>query len=530
MGWVKMADFSIRDILHKVSSGIIRIPTFQRGFVWDAETIAFFMDSIYKGYPVGTLQLWRTHTQLETEKKLGPFTIFSRDDQFPIDYVLDGQQRITSIFGVFQTDIPISEDEENPFNIYFDLKADVNIQDSQFLSLESGEVNPVRHFPLNCLFDTVKYRQATSELPDEDVNTIDLLQSIFKEVKIPYQTLETEDNGKVAIVFERINRKGIPLDMYQLLSAWTWSQDFTLQTKFEELADELKPYGFEDVGENINLLLRICSAILSASGLVNNLINLNGQVVRDRFDEVQNGIKGAIDFLKTNLKVEKIDNLPYDNLLIPLSAFFSCEGNRHFNYNSTQRKEILKWFWRTCFSKKYSAGTIRAIDRDIEEINKLKNGQISNLSSVTVNIDKDYFLKNKFALGNVNTKTHILMLAQNSPRSFISGSLVTLDSVLKDYNRNEFHHIYPKGYLKTLPDLAIHEAVLANFCFLSRADNKTLGGVAPSRYRQQMPSNAREILYTHHIDEQLLFADDYIAFVEDRALRLLAASKELINQ
>ena len=68
-----MADYSIRDIVTRVKDGIIRIPNFQRGFVWDSDTVAFFMDSIYKSYPFGTVQLWRTREKLKTEKKIRAF-------------------------------------------------------------------------------------------------------------------------------------------------------------------------------------------------------------------------------------------------------------------------------------------------------------------------------------------------------------------------------------------------------------------------------------------------------------------------
>lgn len=524
-----MSDFSIRDILTKIQDGIIRIPTFQRGFVWDSDTVAFLMDSIYKGYPFGTVQLWRTREKLKTERALGPFPIFQRDDQYPIDYVLDGQQRITSIFGVFQTEVALPVNTENPFKIYFDLLADANIQDSQFISLLDNEVDSTRHFPLNCLFDTVNYRSATSSLAVEYIRTIDELQAVFKEVKIPYQTLETDDNAKVAIVFERINRKGVPLDTFQLLSAWTWSEDFVLQSKFEELTDELRPYGFEEVGANINLLLRICSAILSDSGSASALINLNGAIVRDRFDEIINGVRGAIDFIKANFKIEKLENLPYDNILVPLSVFFSNPGNQHFNYTNIQRDVISKWFWRTCFSKRYSAGILRALNKDIEEIKKLKNDQPSNLSTIFTNISADFFLKNQFTMGTVNTKTFILLLAQNNPRSFITGTSVSLSNVLKEYNRNEFHHIYPKAFLKTQTGLLNSEGCLSNLCFMSRADNKRLGGDAPSIYRQHMHIHNQEILNTSYIDEMFLFADNYDAFIENRTAKLLAAVNGLIN-
>ena len=522
-----MSDFSIRDILNKVQDGIIRIPTFQRGFVWDSDDIAFFMDSIYKGYPFGTIQLWRTSESLNTERAVGPFPLFPKDDQYPIDYVLDGQQRVTSIFGVFQTDH--DPGEKNPFSIYFDLDADTNIQDSQFLALKEEEVDSKRHFPLNCLFDTVKYRESTSVFDETKIKTLDDLQATFKEAKIPYQTLETNDNAKVAIVFERINRKGVPLDTFQLLVAWTWSEDFVLQEKFKELQDELAPYGFEDVGTNNNLLLRICSAILSENASAESLISLNGSVVRDRFDEITNGVRGAIDFIKRNFKIEKLDNLPYDNLLIPLAVFFSSQGNQHLRYDNNQRDEIRKWFWKTSFSKRYSAGTIKALNRDIEEMIKLKNNNGSILSSIPISLTEDFFNRNQFMMGTVNTKTFILMLAQNNPRSFISGSPITLSDSLKQYNRNEFHHIYPRAFLRTQTTNSFPEGIFANFCFLSRVDNSTIGGDSPSVYRKKMPTHSNDILETSYIDETVLIGDNYDSFINNRSSKLLSAAQVLIN-
>jgi uncharacterized protein with ParB-like and HNH nuclease domain len=88
-----MQQLSIPDILTKVAAGQIRIPKFQRGFVWEPDRVAYLMDSIYKGYPIGSLLLWRTGEQLKDERNLGPFELPTPEANFPIDYVLDGQQR-----------------------------------------------------------------------------------------------------------------------------------------------------------------------------------------------------------------------------------------------------------------------------------------------------------------------------------------------------------------------------------------------------------------------------------------------------
>ena len=70
-----LENLSIRKIIDKISSGEIRIPSFQRGFVWEPDSIAFFMDSLYKGYPIGAVLLWRTREQLVNERSLGRFIL-----------------------------------------------------------------------------------------------------------------------------------------------------------------------------------------------------------------------------------------------------------------------------------------------------------------------------------------------------------------------------------------------------------------------------------------------------------------------
>lgn len=78
-----MADPSIRVLIDHILGGRIRIPAFQRGFVWDAERVAFFMDSLYKGYPFGSLLLWRTRNQLKAERQLGPYALTSGGSGVP---------------------------------------------------------------------------------------------------------------------------------------------------------------------------------------------------------------------------------------------------------------------------------------------------------------------------------------------------------------------------------------------------------------------------------------------------------------
>lgn len=297
-----MDSLSIRKIIDKISSGEIRIPSFQRGFVWEPDAVAFFMDSLYKGYPIGAILLWRTREKLVNERNLGRFILPDPVKDYPIDYVLDGQQRLTSIFSVFQTDL-IPEDDPNWCDIYYIIGSDKNPQDQQFVPLDKSEVDLSKHFPISTLFDSVKYRKATESLSDETKAEIDKLQETFKEVNIPAQSMETDDKSIVAIVFERINRAGIPLDSFQLLTAWSWSTDFDLQEKLDDLSADLEGCGFNGIAGDQDLLMKCFTGYILNSTSPSAIMDLSGEQVRDHFIEIQNGLKSSIDFLQKELNI-----------------------------------------------------------------------------------------------------------------------------------------------------------------------------------------------------------------------------------
>lgn len=514
----------IRRVIEKVLSGEIRIPSFQRGFVWDAERVAYLIDSIYKGYPFGAVILWRTREALTAERRLGPYDLPERQADYPVDYVLDGQQRLTSIFGVFQTELTPEEDDSWT-HVYFDLEAAVDHQESQFVALDPSDADAGRYFPVRTFFDVAGYRAATASLDAGRAELVDSVQAIFKEAVVPTQEIVTEDRAKVAIVFERVNRLGVKLDVFQLLTAWTWSEDFDLQTKFSELSEELRPYGFAEVGEDSNLLLRCCAAIVAGDASPAAFVDLNGKDVRDRFDDIANGIRGAIDFLRKDLGVQRLDNLPYAALIVPLSVFFARKSVRITN---EQQEVLVRWFWRSCFSRRYSAGVIRNLNRDIEEAAALRDGTGANLATFSAAVDADFFTENVFNISTVNTRTFVLMLAQQRPLSFVSGANVTLSEVMQRYNRNEFHHLMPRSFLRGMGRDNSDINRLVNFAIISSSDNNHLGGVAPSEYRNKMPAAKTDLILSRSAVPQSLFADDYDGFIEERAAMLVAKAKELL--
>ncbi|MFC8304390.1 DUF262 domain-containing protein [Specibacter sp. NPDC057265] len=517
---------TIDRIISRVQLGELRIPGFQRNFVWEPQQAALLMDSIFKGFPFGSVLLWRTANSLRTEQKLGGFTLPPPAKQYPIDYVLDGQQRITSIFATFQNNI--ASDDENPevwLPIYYDFEAAADAQESRFVALSAHEVDLQRHFPLKTFFSPVAFSRHAQSLSEPLFEEIVKVQQRFVTTLIPVQTFESEDRTSVAIVFERVNRLGVELNMFQLLTAWTWSEDFDLQQEFNSLSESFDDFGFGDVGSDNDLMLRCCSAILVGDPSPTALINVNGAEVRASFATVSKALELSVDFLRRNLLVRHLKFLPYQALLIPLAAYFSKKQSDATP--DIDRQVLLRWFWRTSFSHRYSGNPLRSVRSDVEEAIKLRNGEPSTLDDIKFQIGPSFFMDHAFRSANVASKCLILLLAAERPKTFLSGEEVDLDQVLSEPNRKEYHHCFPRQYLIdsgiTVENSEINR--LANLAFISRVDNRTILAKAPSTYRSLMPTDTAEI-QKHALLPDSLFTDDWDTFCSERAQLLSNAAAQ----
>ncbi len=480
---------SIRSLIERIHQGTIRIPRFQRAFVWEAENVAFLMDSIYRGYPIGSVLLWRTEEQLSAERDLGPFKIPEPQKKWPVDYVLDGQQRVTSLFGVFQT-ILKPEPHKDQFEIYFDLDAPDGALEDQFVSRTGVGPQAANLFPLRLLLDPTPFAKALRAIPDERMDQVTELQRRFQEASVKTEVIEFTDREQIAIIFERVNRAGMPLDTFQLLTAWTWSNEFDLNDKLDALGSEVEPYGYSEIGKEHDLLMRCCAAVINGSAAIKTIMDLHGPTVRSSFDNVKRGILGAIEFLRTSLQVHSLDVMPYPAMIVPLARFFATDKTSGFHPNAKQIAQLKRWYWRSCFSRRYSSGVNRAYSTDIASMDSLKADPDFDIAKFSPDVTREFFIDNKFNIQAVNTKIFISLLANLNPRSMLSGVKIGLEDALLRCNRNELHHIYPKNYLSSDPSVELTNS-LANFCFLSAADNQTIKDKAPPTYSKLMDVNER---------------------------------------
>src|SRR5690606_16915984 len=230
----------LASLLSDVERGNIKIPVFQREYIWSDEQIISLLDSIYRGYPVGSLLMWSTREELKHERNVGGFTLPVTPEDYPVNYILDGQQRLTTLYGVFHSDENTADAElADRFNICYLPDEDAFLHHSA-----AGGKEKIH---LNTILDTTKLLIELPKFNDEQKAKIAQVTEAFKDYEFPVVTIKERTNKEVCSIFQRINSSGTPLSNLELLTAWTWSEQFDLRREIEALLDKLADKGYEQI-------------------------------------------------------------------------------------------------------------------------------------------------------------------------------------------------------------------------------------------------------------------------------------------
>ena len=207
-------------IIKRIDDGDIKIPAFQRGFVWKQNQVIDLLESIVNEYPIGSVLLWKSSERLKSTRNIAGYEIPEKDTTYPVNYTLDGQQRMASIYGVFSQLIEQEDDHGNYnpnldiFEIYYDF------ENKKFIGkAEIAQENKTIH--LRKLLNVTTLITALGILNKEYHSAAQELASQFLNYEIPVVTIENRSREDVGIIFERINNTGTRLSALDLMTAWT---------------------------------------------------------------------------------------------------------------------------------------------------------------------------------------------------------------------------------------------------------------------------------------------------------------------
>lgn len=522
------------DLINEIQKGIIKIPKFQREFVWSIDKTAKLLDSILKGYPIGTFILWQTDERINDIKNVGNLEIPPTPDGTKVQYVLDGQQRITSLFAAY-LGAKIQKTGEKKITNYneivVNLDKDINENDEQVITSEPTDENFIS------LSDVLNFMERMTELKnkfsDEHFNKIHTYSMAFATYDFSTVLLRKEDIDSAIEVFTRINTGGQTLTLFEIMSAKTYDEEqkFDMQVKWECFIKELKDIKYEGVSSTV--VLSVLSLVMSRTKECKRktILALNKQDIINNWDAVISALKDSIDYFRTTYRIPVSQLLPYDSLLVPFAYFFYLKQDKP---DSDQRQYLEEFFWRMSLSFRYSSSAESSLAQDIKRIDKILNNERPNYADIKVDLGSPQALiDTNFSAGNSYCKAVLCLLAYQEPKDFQDNGKVILDnSWLKVASSKNYHHFFPKAYLKGKSHLSNS---LVNITFVSDHLNKRkIGAKSPSIYIGDFKdenSSINKALNTHFIDLDGFGIEnnDYDTFLQSRAKRIYQELKSRIE-
>ncbi len=522
------------DLISEIQKGQIKVPKFQRNFVWSLDKTAKLLDSILKGYPIGTFILWETNERLNDIKNIGNLEIPPVSDDEKVQYVLDGQQRITSLFAAYLGAKIQKEGEKkitDYFEIYVDLDGDVENNDDQIVVSEEPEN---RNITLHKLLNA-KYSELREKYSNEEIDKIQEYKETFTTYDFSTVVLRKEDIDSAIEVFTRINTGGQTLTLFEIMSAKTYDEDqnFDMADRFQKLVKELSESKYDTISSSV--ILSVLGLILSKNKECKRkvILQLDKQKIIDIWDDVISAIKESIDYFRSVYRIPVSAILPYDSLLVPFAYFFYFQKEKP---KGEQIKFLEEFFWRMSLSFRYSSSTESKLAQDIKRIDEILAGNRPNYDEVKVYLSspKD-LIETSFSAGSSYCKAILCLLAYHEPKDFQDNGKVILDnSWLKVANSKNYHHFFPKAYLKK--NNIGNENSLVNITLVGADLNKRkIRAKAPSIYIQDfldenddLPMSLKSHLISD-LDDFGVMSDDYLVFLERRAKAIFNELKNRIE-
>jgi len=516
-------------LMNDIENGRVRLPPFQREFVWSPPKVISLMDSIYKGFPIGSFFYWKADRKYVTLfRDIESLSLPAPALDHELFFILDGQQRLTSIWATFKGTTINGDDYAR---ICLDLDAaseyekgspeerrlirifeEVEPDNSKFISL--------RHI----LSDNTRiYDDIRDQLPREKKDTLSNAREQF--IKYPYSVvkvfdLELEDAVEV---FQRINQGGKRLTRFELVAANCWSESFDMARSVKDFNERIKERTDFGRVEPITFV-QAMSLIAKGQCKTEHELGLKPNEVQLLWPRVSKAIGDAIDWTRDNYGAVRGDMIPYDSMLAVLACYFSEHGT---NVPVEHKLWIDRWFWRSAFSERYSKSTNTQMANDAKAIRELVNGKLEP-PNYPLTVGKEDLLKMRMNRSSGAARNGLLcLMASAKPKHFVTGADIALAkdhfSDLKDPNA---HHIFPKNFLKSVLKRKVEEVhLMANFCFLPADLNKKIKDRPPSEYFAEFRGEADSnplfdaALRSHLIPsgpDSPIWNDDYDEFLRHR--------------
>lgn len=567
----------LADYLNDAFSGRLQLPDFQRGYRWDDERIRALLVTVLRGHPLGVVMLLKTGND---QIRFKPRPVQGRCVQateLPNALLLDGQQRITSLTqalkgdGVVDTmdargkllqrcyylDLTLAlEADERLDEAVRSLPADGIVRSNFGRDIDLDVSTPDlqrahKLFPLNLLFgDSLSWLLKFEDFATSQALNARFLQPI-QQYGIPAIQLDNQTSrAAVATVFEKVNTGGLPLTVFELLTATfagdptyfhQHGTDFRLNDDWEETRERFTVHPVLHGLENTDFLQAVTLLTTHQRHVEHRRAGHTTPppaISAKREDVLKlslsdyltwaGPLRDAFEWTATFLADRHIFDtrfVPYPKQLVPLAVLKVLMGQDAQLQGPGRR--LVQWFWCGILGELYGSTIATRFVRDIEQVPGWATSEPGAAVPSTV-ADANFVESRLYSLRTRNAAAYkgiYALLLGNGAREWMQDK--ALDKVQYVNLAVDIHHVFPQRWCVAHKIEDERRESIVNKTAISAATNRSIGGDAPSKYLQIIEAKAQisagmldKTLEAHLIPAAALRADDFDRYFRERRERL----------
>lgn len=575
---------SLFELLKDVGAGKIQLPDFQRGWVWDDNRIKGILASVAKSFPIGAIMLLETG-QENTRFKSKPVEGVKLDKHVAPEFlILDGQQRITSLYQTIMTNEIVTTRNEKNYEIkrwyYIDMRkalddnydleeAIISVNEKKqitedfgrrvLLDLSRKELEYENLMYPVCMIDEYsEWRREFNKYWNYDPEKLAFWDEFeqrvinsFNKYMVPVIVMKKE-NPKEAVcqVFEKVNTGGVPLNVFELLTATFAVEGFELKKDWLSIKKQFESHRLLSGVSNTDFIQAITllstynrrlsqekkgtttEELPAVSCRRKDMLNLSLEDYKKYRDAVVQGFIRAAGILNENYIFTARD-LPYNTQLIPMSTILAVLGDKINNVGC--KRKLMQWFWCGVFGELYGSGIETRFSLDLPQVVDWIENNGPEPQTV---YDASFSPSRLHTLRTRNSAAYkgvYALLMADQVRDWLSGTRIDLETYFS--HSIDIHHIFPVGWCEKNGISRGDYNCIINKTPLSSRTNRIVGGDAPSKYLPRIQRNAgvndkdfQDILRSHALSPDYLYADDFVGFFNDRKERLLQKIEKAMNK
>lgn len=544
-------DISIRKLVDKVSDGELSLPEMQRRYVWTSIKVRDLLDSLYRGYPSGTILVWETEDPGHFRKlQVGGNKNSSLSTNL---LLLDGQQRITSLCAVINGEPIIVRNKKRPIEILFNLEHPDTLEEALSVNEQAEYEEEEDDDDDNGLglHDELRKRTfvvgARSLKNDPNwVSVTDVFQKtdsqILRELKInseddrwdkytmrlakvrqieKYEYVMVILDKKLSYeevteIFVRVNSLGTKLRGSDLALAQLTSRWHGFMKELEEFAKEFDTN--EDYFHATGLMVKTLVSLVSGQCKYKTVNRYYLEEYQLAWQQTKKSLRFVYNFLQANARIQNLSLLSSPYLIIPLAYYSYLKKEK---LNDQEVNQLLLWLYVAHMNGRYSKGSSESIlDSDL---NILKNaGTLSDLiDHLKLQVKSFQVTESDLKFKNRRSPYFSLLFIiskQKGVKDWFTGLAIS-EKTTGQSHALQFHHIMPKSLLR---DLNYDRRVIndiSNLTFIGGKTNKTIGNKLPKEYLVEILKKRGKSIFNDNLlptDTNLWELSNYELFLEFR--------------